>query len=202
MFTQSEPTQPGLFTLMREDAHAALERDPSAESLRDIVLYSTGLRIVWGHRWHHWLWERGHRAAALWLAKRMRRRLAADIHPAAQVGRRFTIDHGVGVVIGGTAIVGDDCLIYQGVTLGMDGKHTQGKRHPTLGDNVMVGANAVVLGNIEVGDGSRIGAGAVVVHDVPAHTTAVGVPAHYIKHSAHPHLSIVTDEDLSWSCAL
>jgi serine O-acetyltransferase len=101
-----------LIAQIREDARAAFERDPAAESLSDIVFFSTGAHIVWAHRRHHWLWQHGARKLALLLAKRMRRRLGADIHPAAQIGRRFTIDHGIGVVIGGTAIIGDDCLIY------------------------------------------------------------------------------------------
>lgn len=173
--------RPGLIALMREDARAALDRDPAAESMRDIVLFSTGTHIVWAHRRHHWLYTHGMRTLALLLAKRMRRRLGADIHPAATVGRRFTIDHGQGIVIGGTAIIGDDCLIYQGVTLGMSGKKLEGKRHPTLGDGVLVGANAVVLGDISVGSGARVGAGSVVVEAVPANTTVVGVPAKVVR---------------------
>ena len=202
----SHSDSPSLWQLMREDAEAAFERDPAAESLRDIVRFSTGTHIVWAHRRHHWLWEHGHRTLALWLAKRMRRKLGADIHPAAQVGRRLTIDHGIGVVIGGTAVIGDDCLIYQGVTLGMTGKHPYGKRHPTLGNNVLVGANATVLGDIRVGDGARIGAGAVVLDDVAADTTVVGVPARPVARRAQrPALRLVDGafgEDLRWSCGL
>lgn len=145
---------PPLLAQMREDAQAALARDPAAESLSDIVLFSTGTHIVWSYRTNHWLWQHGMHKLALLMAKRTHRRLSADIHPAATIGRHFTIDHGVGVVIGGTAVIGDDCLLYQGVTLGMTGKHG-GKRHPTLGSGVMVGANATVLGNIRVGDGAR-----------------------------------------------
>ena len=203
--------RPGLFALMREDAHAALERDPAARGLSDIVLFSTGTHIVWAHRRNHWLWERGFHNTALWLAKRMRRRLGADIHPAATIGRRFTIDHGMGVVIGGTAIIGDDCMLYQGVTLGMTGKRPEGKRHPTLGDNVLVGANAVVLGDITVGSGARVGAGAVVVHPVPRDVTVVGVPAQIVRRRGPVELRLVDDdreslasyeEDALWSCAL
>ena len=172
---------PGLFALMREDAHAALARDPAAESLRDIVLFSTGTHIVWAHRRHHWLWTHGARTLALWLAKRMRIKMGADIHPAATIGRRFSIDHGIGVVIGGTTIIGDDCMVYQGATLGMTGKQLGGKRHPTLGNDVLVGAGAVVLGNIHVGDGARVGAGAVVLADVPDGATVVGVPARVVR---------------------
>lgn len=161
---------------------------------------------------------------ALLLAKRTRRRLSADIHPAATIGRRLTIDHGVGVVIGGTAVIGDDCLLYQGVTLGMTGKHG-GKRHPTLGSGVMVGANATVLGNVRVDDGVRVGAGAVVLEDVPNDVTVAGVPARIVRDRRYhgPHLVAdgpqrpgpgyglvafdgasqdLAEENLRWSCAL
>jgi serine O-acetyltransferase len=199
-----------LFAQIREDAQAAFERDPAAESLSDIVFFSTGAHIVWAHRRHHWLWQHGARKLALLLAKRMRRRLGADIHPAAQIGRRFTIDHGIGVVIGGTAIIGDDCLIYQNVTLGMTGKHG-GKRHPTLGNGVLIGANATVLGNITIGDNARVGAGSVVVHDVPNDVTVAGVPASIVRDRRSCGLCLVKsgldledldNEDVRWSCAL
>ena len=171
---------PGLRELIREDAQAAFERDPSADSVSDIVRFSVGFKIVRAYRRQHWLYEHGHRTLALWLAMRTRVRYGADIHPAAQIGRRFTIDHGIGVVIGGTAIIGDDCLIYQNATLGMTGKHG-GKRHPTLGSGVMVGAGSILLGAITVGDGVRVGAGSVVVDDVPANTTVVGNPARVVR---------------------
>ena len=165
------PTAEGvsLWTLMHEDLQAIFERDPSATSLRRVLLYSAGLRIVWGYRWQHWLWMHNHRFWSRQLHKRMRKRYACDIHPAAQIGRRFVVDHGVGVVIGQTAIVGDDCLIYQGATLGMTGKSfsREGKRHPTLGNHVLVGANAIVLGNITVGDHVNIGAGDRRPHELP-----------------------------------
>lgn len=204
---------PSLLELMREDAEAALRRDPAARGIADIVLFSTGTHIVWAYRRNHWLWQKGFHNMALWLAKRMRRRLGADIHPAATVGRRFTIDHGIGVVIGGTAILGDDCMLYQGATLGMTGNKLEGKRHPTLGDNVLVGANAVVLGDINVGSDVRIGAGAVVVGDLPDGVTAVGVPARVVRRRAPVELKLVEDEggqdgnlpfgqDELWSCAL
>lgn len=194
---------PGVFSLMLEDARAALERDPAAGSMADIILFSTGTRIVQAHRRHHWLYTHGFRRLACWLAKRMRVRLGADIHPAATIGRRLTIDHGIGIVIGSTAIIGDDCLIYQGVTLGMDGKNMHGKRHPTLGDDVMVGANAVVLGAITVGSRARIGAGAVVVGDVPQSVTVAGVPAKIVRdYRLHFVEDADTPEDVRWSCAL
>ena len=173
-----------LFALMREDAQAAFERDPAASSLSDIVLFSTGTHIVWAHRRHHWLWTHGWRRTALWLAKRMRRRLGADIHPAAQIGRRFTIDHGFGVVIGGTSVIGDDCLIYQDATL---------------------------LGDISVGDHAKVAAGSVVVHDVPSDVTVAGVPAKVVRDRRFCGSCLVRygvdpesldSEDVRWSCGL
>lgn len=171
-----------LRVVMQEDLRAVLERDPSATSLRRVLLFSAGLRVVWSYRWQHWLWTHGHTYWARISARRTRRRYASDIHPAAEIGRRFVVDHGVGVVIGQTAIIGDDCLVYQGVTLGMTGKSfsRKGKRHPTLGNNVLVGAGAIVLGNITVGDNVNIGAGAVVVKPVPSNSTVVGIAAHTI----------------------
>ena len=200
-----------LFQLIREDTQAAFERDPAAESISDIILYSVGTHAVWKYRWHHWLYEHGLRHLSLWLSKRTRIKLGVDIHPAATIGRRFTIDHGMGVVIGSTAIIGDDCMVYQGVTLGMTGKQPYGKRHPTLGSGVLVGANAVVLGAITVGDGARIGAGAVVLDDVPNDVTMVGVPARIVRDRRRGGFRLVEplehDEDLvaesvRWSCAL
>lgn len=171
----------GLIQLIREDTRAALERDPSAESLFDIVFFSAGTHIVWRYRRNHWLYERGFKKLALYLAKRCRKAYGADIHPAATIGRRFTIDHGQGIVIGGTTIIGDDCLMYQGTTLGMTGKKLEGKRHPTLGNNVLLGAGSIVLGDITLGDNVRVGAGSVVVKDVDADQTVVGVPARVVK---------------------
>lgn len=199
-----------LHEVMREDARAALERDPSANSIWDIVLYSTGTHIVWAYRRHHWLYTHGMKGLALLLAKRTRRKLGADIFPSVQIGRRFSIDHGIGVVIGATSIIGDDCLIYQGVTLGMTGKHG-GKRHPTLGSNVMVGAGAIVLGDITIGDNTKVAAGSVVVHDVPHDVTVAGVPAKVVRDRRFngPRLveddfdpSKLDDENVRWSCAL
>ena len=199
---RSEKTErPSLRELVREDAEVTFRRDPSAESVAEVRRYSTGFRIARAYRVAHWLYEHGHRGLALWLAKRTRVRYGADIHPAARIGRRLTIDHGVGVVIGGTAIIGDDCLIYQGVTLGMTGKHG-GKRHPTVGSGVMLGASSIVLGDISVGDGALVGAGSVVVHDVPANTTVVGNPARVVRTRACPLVSdvvCVTDDlGTSW----
>ena len=204
MSSTNSQKAPGLFALMREDAQVALERDPGAGSMRDIVLFSTGTHIVWAYRRHHWLYTHGFKTLARWLAKRMRVKFGADIHPAATIGRRFSIDHGMGIVIGGTAVIGDDCMLYQGVTLGMKATTFEDvKRHPTLGNNVLVGANAVILGNITVGSGARVGAGAVVVEDVPQDVTVVGVPARVVRNRRMRFVELdEAPEDVRWSCAL
>jgi serine O-acetyltransferase len=162
---------------LREDVAAVLLRDPAARSALEVVLVSPGLHALWAHRVAHALWQRpGWRLAARLLAHAARRRTGVEIHPAARLGRRVVIDHGAGVVIGETAVVGDDALIYHGATLGGRGAG-DGRRHPRLGDGVVLGAGASVLGPVVVGDGARVGAGAVVLTDVPAGATAVGVPA-------------------------
>ena len=210
-FDTTASERPSIWQLMWEDAKAALARDPAADSLWDIFMFSTGTHIVWAYRRQHWLYTHGLRKLALWLAKRTRRKLGGEIHPAARIGRRFTIDHGMGVVIGGTSIIGDDCMMYQGVTLGMTGKQLGGKRHPTLGNNVFIGANAVLLGSITVGDNTRIGAGAVVVDDVSDGATMVGVPARIVRQQAREEFRVVSgsgrrlepyEGDTMWSCAL
>ena len=199
----------GLLKTIREDTQAAFERDPAAESMRDIVLYSVGTHAVWHYRWHHWLYAHGMKNLALWLSKRTRIKLGVDIHPAATIGRRFAIDHGIGVVIGSTAIIGDDCMIYQGATLGMTGRQLYGKRHPTLGNNVLIGANAIVLGNVTIADNAKVGAGAVVVNDVPSNMTVAGIPATVVRNRNETKFTLVKplveeldNENVRWSCAL
>jgi serine O-acetyltransferase len=167
------------FRLMREDIAAVLDRDPAARSKLEIVLLYSGLHALWWYRIYHWLWIHGWLFPARALSQFARWISGIEIHPGAQIGRRFFIDHGMGVVIGETAIVGDDVTLYQGVTLGGTGKET-GKRHPTLCDNIVVGAGAKILGNITVGENCRIGAGSVVLRDVPADSTVVGVPGHIV----------------------
>ena len=164
---------------VREDIASALERDPAAKSKVEIVVCYSGLHAMWMYRLNHWLWHHNWRVLARWLSQVARWLTGIEIHPAAQVGRRVFIDHGMGVVIGETAIVGDDVTMYQGVTLGGTGKE-QGKRHPTVASNVTIGAGAKVLGNITVGENCRIGAGSVVLQDVPDNSTVVGVPGHVI----------------------
>lgn len=169
-----------MFDGIREDIVAFKAKDPAATSTLSVVLNSPGLRAVWAYRRQHWLWTHGCKGFARWLSTRSRRKFGVEIHPGAQLGRRFLIDHGMGIVVGETTITGDDCMIYQGVTLGGTGKQT-GKRHPTLGNNVVVGVGAKVLGNIFLGDNVKVGGGAVVVKDVPPDCTVVGVPGHVVR---------------------
>ncbi len=165
--------------MIREDVSTVLERDPAAKSRLEVFLCYSGLHAVWFYRINHWLWDRGFLLLARWLSQVARFLTGIEIHPGATIGRRLFIDHGLGVVIGETAIVGDDVTLYQGVTLGGTGKE-HGKRHPTIEDNVVIGGGAKVLGNITVGRNSRIGAGSVVLRNVPEHSTVVGVPGHII----------------------
>lgn len=159
-----------------EDIDAAKERDPAARGALEVALLYPGLHAIWTHRISHELWKSEQRFVARALSQTARAITGIEIHPGAQIGRRFFIDHGMGVVIGETAEVGDDVMLYHAVTLGGRSlAHT--KRHPTVADGVVVGAGARILGPITIGAHSRVGANAVVVNDVPAHATAVGVPA-------------------------
>jgi len=170
---------PHLLALIREDVANVMEHDPAAKSRLEVFLCYAGLHAVWFYRMNHWLWNHGLFLAARWLSQVARLLTGIEIHPAAKIGRRLFIDHGMGVVIGETAIVGDDVTLYQGVTLGGTGKE-HGKRHPTLEDSVVVGGGAKILGNITVGKNCRIGAGSVVLRNVPENSTVVGVPGHII----------------------
>lgn len=169
-----------VFKNIKEDIAAARERDPAARSALEILLLYPGLRAVRMHRRANWFYRHNMKFLARWISQRAVRKTGIEIHPAAKIGRRLFIDHGAGVVIGETAEVGDDVLIYQGVTLGGTGKDT-GKRHPTIGNNVMISSGAKVLGPFKVGDNSRIAAGAVVLEEVPPNSTVVGVPARVVK---------------------
>ena len=164
---------------MREDVRSVFDRDPAATSIFAILLCYPGLHALWLHRFNHWLWAHGLKLLARWGSQIARFFTGIEIHPGAKGGRRLFIDHGMGVVIGETAIVGNDVTLYQGVTLGGTGKE-KGKRHPTLRDGVFVGNNANILGNITIGENSRVGAGSVVLRDVPPNSTVVGVPAHLV----------------------
>ena len=168
-----------MLSRIREDIQSVFDRDPAARSLLEVVTCYPGLWAVWLHLPAHWMWRHGLRLQARMLSQAARFYTGIEIHPGATIGRRLFIDHGMGVVIGETAIVGDDVTIYQGVTLGGTGKG-HGKRHPTISDRVFIGNNTNVLGNITIGENSRIGAGSVVLADVPPNSTAVGVPAHIV----------------------
>lgn len=162
-------------SLMREDVRAVIARDPAAVGILEVLLAYPGLHAIWMHRVAHALYRRRIPFLPRIISHFNRFVTGIEIHPGAQIGRRFFVDHGMGVVIGETSEVGDDVLMYQGVTLGGTGKQ-RGKRHPTIGSNVTLGVGAAVLGAITVGDHVRVGAGSVVIHDVPGYSTVVGVP--------------------------
>ncbi len=169
-----------MFSRLKEDIAAYKERDPAARSSIEIMLLYPGFKAIRRHRRAHWFWQHNMKFIARAVSQRTVRKTGIEIHPGATLGRRLVIDHGTGVVIGETAEIGDDVLIYQGVTLGGTGKDT-GKRHPTIGNNVMISSGAKVLGPFKVGDNSRIAAGAVVLEEVPENCTVVGVPARIVK---------------------
>lgn len=170
---------PHLLASIREDIAAVLDRDPAAKSRAEVFFCYSGLHAVWLYRFNHWLWNHGFFFLGRFFSQLARFLTGIEIHPGAKIGRRLFIDHGLGVVIGETAIVGDDVTLYQGVTLGGTGKE-HGKRHPTIENEVVIGGGAKVLGNITVGENCRIGAGSVVLRNVPANSTVVGVPGHII----------------------
>ena len=169
-----------LFDRIKEDIKAFKDRDPAARSSLEIWLLYPGFKAIRAHRRAHRLYEKGHFFLARLVSQRCARKTGIEIHPGAKIGRRLVIDHGTGVVIGETAEIGDDVLIYQGVTLGGTGKDV-GKRHPTVGNNVMISAGAKVLGPFKIGDNSRVAAGAVVLEEVPPNCTVVGIPAHIVR---------------------
>ncbi len=167
------------FHSVREDVAAVFESDPAARSYAEVLICYPGLHAVWFHHMSHWLWLHGMRFLARFVSQVARLLTGIEIHPGAEIGRRLFIDHGMGTVIGETAIIGDDVTLYQGVTLGGTGKE-KGKRHPTLANNISVGSGAKLLGNITIGDNCRVGAGSVVLRNVPANSTIVGVPGHIV----------------------
>lgn len=166
-----------IWNMILEDTRAVREKDPAAQGFLEVALTYPGLHAIWGHRLAHELWNRRHRLSARLVQEFTRLVTGVDIHPAAKMGRRIVIDHATGIVIGETAEVGDDVLIYHGVTLGGVTLNS-GKRHPTIGNRVVIGAGAKVLGPIRIGDDAKIGANAVVVRDVAKNCVAIGVPAH------------------------
>jgi serine O-acetyltransferase len=162
---------------LREDIRSVFDRDPAARSTLEVLLCYAGLHAIWDHRIAHWLWNHNLKLLARLFSQWSRFITGIEIHPGAVIGRRFFIDHGIGVVIGETAEIGDDVTMYHGVTLGGVSTH-KGKRHPTIGDGVVIGAGAKILGAIEIGSGSRVGANAVVVDEIPPDSVVVGVPGH------------------------
>ncbi len=181
-----------MFDHIKEDINAAFHNDPAARSKLEVALCYPGIHALWLHRIAHSLWKSGWTLLARFISHCNRFLTGIEIHPAAVIGRGVFIDHGMGVVIGETAVVGDGCLIYKGVVLG--GTTTEKtKRHPNLGKKVTVGSNACVLGNITIGDCARIGSGSVVTKDVPPHATVVGVPGRVIKQPKRKEADVMLD---------
>lgn len=169
-----------MFERMKEDIQTILDRDPAATSALEVFFLYPGFKAIRSHRKAHWFYQHNRHFIARMISQRSVRKTGIEIHPGAQIGRRFFIDHGTGIVIGETTEIGDDVTIYQGVTLGGTGKDV-GKRHPTIGNNVLIGAGSKVLGPITVGDNTNIAAGAVVLDKIPENSTAVGVPARVVR---------------------
>ncbi len=168
-----------MFSRFREDIQVALKKDPAARNFLEVLLFYPCFHAIVAYRFSHWLWDKGFRFIARFISFLARGVTGIEIHPAAKIGRRFFIDHGMGVVIGETSEVGDDVFIYHGVTLGgLSSK--KGKRHPTIGDHVTIGAGAQVLGPIAVGRNSKVGSGSVVLQDVPEYSTVIGVPGRVV----------------------
>jgi serine O-acetyltransferase len=170
-----------MFSRIREDIASIIERDPAARTGWEVLTCYPGLHAIIMHRWAHWCWLHGFKWPGRFISQIARWLTAVEIHPGATIGRRVFIDHGFGVVIGETAEVGDDCTIYQGVTLGGTSLSKGAKRHPTLARGVIIGAGAKVLGGFTVGEGAKVGSNAVVVKEVPPGATAVGNPAHIMQ---------------------
>lgn len=169
-----------MFRTLKSDLNAVLERDPAARNKAEVFFLYSGFKAVRSHRKANWFYKHNFKFIARWISQHSRHKTGIEIHPGATIGKGLFIDHGMGVVIGETTVIGDNCTIYQNVTLGGTGKDA-GKRHPTLGNNVLVGSGAKVLGPFKVGDNARIAAGAVVLSEVPTNATAVGVPARVVK---------------------
>ena len=163
-----------------DDARNIQRKDPAARTVLEVILLYPGFHILVYHRLAHWLYQRGHFFLARWVSQRGRHKTGIEIHPGATIGRRLFIDHGMGIVFGETTEIGDNCTIYHGVTLGGTGKD-QGKRHPTVGNNVLLSCGAKVLGPFKIGDNARIASNAVVLSEVPPDATAVGIPAQIVR---------------------
>jgi len=182
-----------MFRAIREQIETVFREDPAARSVLEVLLCYPGVHAILLHRLAHWLWVRRVPLIPRLISHISRFLTGIEIHPGAKIGRRFFIDHGMGVVIGETTEIGDDVLLYQGVTLGGTGKE-KGKRHPTIGNHVVIGAGAKVLGNIRIGNYVKIGAGSVVIKSVPDHSTVVGVPGRVVRQHGVPVLQ--TDEEM------
>lgn len=169
-----------MFKRLIEDVNAVRDRDPAARNFFEVLLLYPGVKAIRMHRRAHFYYKHKLMFLARYVSQKAARKTGIEIHPGATIGRRLVIDHGTGIVIGETAEIGDDVLIYQGVTLGGTGKDT-GKRHPTIGNNVMISAGAKVLGPFKIGDNSRVAAGAVVLEEVPPNSTVVGIPARVVR---------------------
>lgn len=173
-----------MFQHLKNDIRAARQRDPAARSGFEIFLCYPGVHALTWHRLNHWLWNHGAKLLARWISGLVRFFTGIEIHPGAKIGEGFFIDHGMGVVIGETTEIGKNVTIYQGVTLGGT-SWKKAKRHPTIQDDVVIGAGAIVLGPITIGNNSRIGSGSVVVHEVPPHSTVVGIPGKVVSHPSN-----------------
>jgi serine O-acetyltransferase len=174
-----------MFNTLREDIRTVFEKDPAARSTAEVVLCYPGLHAIWGHRWAHWCWNHHLKLLGRWISHVNRFWTGIEIHPGAKIGRRFFIDHGMGVVIGETTEIGDDVLIYAGVVLGGTSLEKV-KRHPTVGNRVEFGSGAIVLGAITIGDDVRVGSGSVVVKSVPNGVTVVGIPGRIVTTETKP----------------
>lgn len=198
-FLQVIDARPELGSAFRADLAAVFDRDPACNRYLEPLLYFKGFHALATHRFAHELWRDGRRDFALYLQSQASRIFAVDIHPAARFGKGIMIDHATGLVIGETAMVGDNCSFLHGVTLGGSGKET-GDRHPKIGDNVLIGAGAKVLGNIAVGNCSRVAAGSVVLSEVPPNTTVAGVPAKVIGPAGCPEPARTMDQGIDCEC--
>jgi serine O-acetyltransferase len=170
-----------MFTRIRADIQAVFDNDPAARGIFEVLFTYSGLHAIWLHRIAHWLYLKHFYTIARFISQCSRFITGIEIHPGARIGQRFFIDHGMGVVIGETCEIGDDVLLYQGVTLGGTGKEKGEKRHPTIGNNVVISAGAKIVGSFKVGDNSRIGANSVVLSEVPSNSTVVGIPGKIVK---------------------
>ena len=178
-----------LFKTLKEDIQTVFTKDPAARNVLEVIFYYPGLHALWFHRLAHFLWQHKLRFLARFISHISRFLTGIEIHPRAKIGRRFFIDHGAGVVIGETAEIGDDVLIYQGVVLGGT-TLKKGKRHPTVGNNVVIGTGAVALGAITIGDGAKIGSGSVVIQSVPPGATVVGIPGRIVEDRHKPLIDL------------